>query len=52
MDRLCWICKEKKVGIFAYWYGLRHCEPCDNLSAEVKKERLEEELVKRKMRGK
>lgn len=27
--RICNKCNKNKVGLFAYWYGLRHCEECD-----------------------
>ncbi len=42
MKRICWICNKNKVGLFAWWYGLRHCEKCDLLPAETKREILME----------
>ena len=27
--RICSRCKKNKVNIFAWWFGLRVCEPCD-----------------------
>lgn len=29
MNRTCNKCHINKVNIFAYWYGLRHCEECE-----------------------
>jgi len=29
MKRICNVCKNEKVNLLAYWFGLRHCEKCD-----------------------
>lgn len=44
MKRICIICGKNKVGLLAYWYGLRHCEECEIKSIrdeikEIKRER-------------
>ena len=37
MKRICIVpgCN-KKINIFAYWFGLRHCEECDRVFMEVR----------------
>lgn len=35
IDRTCNICHKKKVGILAYEFGLKHCEPCDIIMRSI-----------------